>query len=86
MSNKLYDILKWVALILLPALGTLYFTLAGIWGFPYGEQIVGTITAIDTFLGVCLGISTINYNNEQNQLKQDEMEEEDIEIVEEEEE
>ena len=85
MSNKLYDILKWVALILLPALGTLYFTLAGIWGFPYGEQIVGTITAIDTFLGVCLGISTINYNNEQNQLKQDEMENEEIEIVEEEE-
>ena len=85
MSNKLYDILKWVALILLPALGTLYFTLAGIWGFPYGEQIVGTITAIDTFLGVCLGISTINYNNEQSQLKQDEMENEEIEIVEEEE-
>lgn len=85
MSNKLYDILKWVALILLPALGTLYFTLAGIWGFPYGEQIVGTITAIDTFLGVCLGISTINYNNEQNQLKQDEMEDEKIEIEEEEE-
>ena len=84
MSNKLYDILKWVALILLPALGTLYFTLAGIWGFPYGEQIVGTITAIDTFLGVCLGISTINYNNEQNQLKQDEMEDKEIEIVEEE--
>ena len=86
MSNKLYDILKWVALILLPALGTLYFTLAGIWGFPYGEQIVGTITAIDTFLGVCLGISTINYNNEQAQLKQDEMEDDDIEDIEDEEE
>lgn len=62
MSNKLYDTLKWIAQILLPALGTLYFALAGIWGFPYGEQIVGTITAIDTFLGVCLGISTYNYN------------------------
>lgn len=85
MSNKLYDTLKWIAQILLPALGTLYFALAGIWNFPYGEQIVGTITAIDTFLGVCLGISTINYNNEQNQLKQDEMEDEEIEIVEEEE-
>lgn len=58
MSDKMYDILKWVAQILLPALGTLYFALASIWGFPYAEQIVGTITAIDTFLGVLLGIST----------------------------
>ena len=62
MSNKAYDILKWIALFLLPAIGTLYFALAGIWGFPYGEQIVGTITAIDTFLGVVLGISTARYN------------------------
>ncbi len=62
MSNKVYDILKWIAQILLPALGTLYFALAGIWGFPYAEAIVGTITAVDTFLGVLLGISTINYN------------------------
>ena len=61
MSNKTYDILKWVAQILLPALATLYFALASIWGLPYGEQIVGTITAIDAFLGVLLGISTINY-------------------------
>jgi hypothetical protein len=62
MSNKIYDILKWIAQLLLPAIGTLYFALAGIWGFPYGEEIVGTITAIDTFLGVILGISTMNYN------------------------
>lgn len=62
LSNKMYDILKWIALYLLPALGTLYFALAGIWGFPYGEEIVGTITALDTFLGVILGISTANYN------------------------
>lgn len=64
MSNKLYDILKWIAQILLPALGTLYFALAGIWGFPYGEQIVGTITAVDTFLGVVLGISSAQYKKE----------------------
>ena len=64
MSNKLYDILKYIAQIILPALGTLYFALAGIWGFPYGEQIVGTITAVDTFLGVVLGISSYNYNKE----------------------
>ena len=62
MSNKVYDVLKWIAMLFLPAFGTLYFALAGIWGLPYGEQIVGTITAIDTFLGVILGISTAQYN------------------------
>ena len=62
MSNKVYDVLKWIAMYLLPALGTLYFAIASIWGLPYGEQIVGTITAIDTFLGVILGISTAQYN------------------------
>lgn len=61
MSNKVYDILKWIAQILLPAVATLYFALAQIWGFPYAEQIVGTITAIDAFLGVILGISTSKY-------------------------
>lgn len=61
MSNKVYDILKWIAQILLPAAGTCYAALAVIWGFPYGEQIVGTIAAIDTFLGALLGISTANY-------------------------
>lgn len=66
MTNKTYDVLKWIAQILLPALGTLYFALAGIWGFPYGEQIVGTITAVDTFLGICLGISTAQYNKKDN--------------------
>ena len=62
MSNKTYDILKGIAMDLLPAAGTLYFALAGIWGLPYGEQVVGTITAVDTFLGVILGISTSQYN------------------------
>lgn len=61
MKNKTFDRLKWIAQILLPAIGTLYFALAQIWGFPYAEQIVGTITAIDTFLGVLLGISTNAY-------------------------
>jgi hypothetical protein len=62
MDNKMYDILKWIAQILLPALGTLYFALATIWGLPYAEQIVGTITAVDAFLGALLGISTYMYN------------------------
>lgn len=62
MTNKTYDILKWVAQYGLPAIGTLYFALAGIWNLPYGEEIVGTITAFDAFLGVLLGISTAQYN------------------------
>ena len=62
MTNKVYDILKWIAQYFLPAVGTLYFALAGIWGLPYGEQIVGTITAVDTFLGILLGISSAQYN------------------------
>lgn len=64
LSNKAYDILKFVAQIVLPALGTLYFALATIWGFPYGEEIVGTITAVDAFLGALLGISTVQYNKD----------------------
>lgn len=71
LSNKMYDMLKWVAQYLLPALGTLYFALAGIWGFPYGEEIVGTITAVDTFLGVLLGISTNYYNKTRSNLISD---------------
>lgn len=62
MNNKIYDILKYIAQIVLPAIATLYFALSQIWGLPYGEQIVGTITAIDCFLGALLGISTLNYN------------------------
>ena len=60
-SNKTYDILKFICTILLPALGTLYFALAQIWGLPYGEEIVGTIAAVTTFIGVCIGISSYNY-------------------------
>lgn len=62
MSNKAYDTIKWIVVIVLPALGTFYFALAGIWGLPYGEEIVGTITAIDTFLGAIMMISTHQYN------------------------
>ena len=66
LNNKVYDTLKWIAQYFLPALGTLYFALAGIRGFPYGEQVVGTITAVDTFIGVILGISTMQYNKIEN--------------------
>lgn len=61
MKNKHYDILKWTAQYLLPATGTLYFALSSIWGLPHGEQVVGTIAALTTFLGVILGISSAQY-------------------------
>ena len=64
MNNKTYDILKWIAQIGLPALGTAYFGLASIWNLPYGEEIVGTITVLDTLLGAMLGIATNKYNKE----------------------
>ena len=67
MSNKVYDVLKYIALILLPALGTLYFALAKIWGFPYATEIVGTISAVDAFLGAMLQISTDQYNKQEKQ-------------------
>jgi sorbitol-specific phosphotransferase system component IIBC len=62
LSDKTYKILKWIAQILLPALCALYYALAAIWGFPYAEHVLGTVTAVDTFLGVLLGVSTANYN------------------------
>ena len=65
MSNRVYDILKYIAQIVLPALGALYFALAKIWGFPYGTEIVGTISAVDAFLGALLKISTDQYTKAQ---------------------
>ncbi len=67
MNDKIYDALKWIAQIALPALSTLYLTLSGIWGLPYGEQVAGTLAAIDTCLGVFLGISSANYYKAQEQ-------------------
>ena len=65
MKNSTYDKWKWVAQILIPALATLYFALAKIWGFPHATEIVGTLAAIDAFLGAVLGISTVKYNADQ---------------------
>lgn len=62
MSNKTYDTLKFIALVILPGLGTLYFALSSIWGLPYGEQIVGTVTAIDVFLGAIIDYLSKKYN------------------------
>ena len=65
LSNNVYDILKWIALVVLPAVATLYGALAPTWGWPYSEQIVYTITAVDTFLGALLGISNLQYKKGQ---------------------
>lgn len=62
MTNKTYNIIKWIARYLLPASATLYFALSAIWGLPYGEQVVGTLSALTIFLGVILGVSTAEYN------------------------
>lgn len=64
LDNKVYDVLKFIAQIVLPAIATLYITVANIWGLPYGEQISGTVMAIDTFLGALLMISTNVYNKQ----------------------
>ena len=64
LCNKTYDVIKWIAQLGLPALGTLYAALSGIWGLPYAEQVVGTILAVDTFLGALLGVSSANYKKQ----------------------
>ena len=66
MSNKMYDILKFIAQIVLPALGSLYFALAKIWQLPLSEEIVGTITVTTAFLGAILKLSSLNYYNERS--------------------
>ena len=66
MNNKTYDVLKWVALVVLPALTTLWLTLANIWGFPYAEAIGATMAAITAFLGALLGVSSVQYNKKIN--------------------
>lgn len=68
--NKLYDVLKWVCVIVLPALATLWFTIGKIWGFPYLAEVEGTIVAIDTFIGALIGISTLQYNKSISSEKQ----------------
>lgn len=65
MSNRVYDVLKFIAQVVLPALATLWAALGKIWGWPYLVEITGTISAIDLFLGTILGISTSQYNKDQ---------------------
>lgn len=69
LSNKVYDILVWIVQIVLPAIGALYFGLAQIWGFPYAEEIVGTISVIVVFLGTILKISSSQYHKKEEERK-----------------
>lgn len=62
LPNKVYDVLKWVVMILIPALTTLYVTLAPLWGLPYADEVAKTSAAVVTFLGAVIGVSTIEYN------------------------
>lgn len=64
LNDRVYDVLKWLCLIVLPALGVLYAALAGLWHWPYTTEVVGTIAAVETFLGALLGVSTAQYNRE----------------------
>ena len=64
MSNKMYDIIKWIAQIVLPAIATFYVTIASLWNLPLPEEISGTVMALDTLLGAMLMISSENYKKE----------------------
>ena len=64
MSNKMYDTLKWIVMLVLPGLGSLYFGLSEIWSLPYGEQVVGTITVLTAFLSSILKISNVKYKRD----------------------
>ncbi len=66
LNDKVYDVLKWVAMIVIPALATAYVGLAGVWGWPYPNELAKTAAIVDTLLGALLGISTAQYNKEVN--------------------
>jgi ABC-type transport system involved in multi-copper enzyme maturation permease subunit len=75
MSGKMYDFLKWLAMFFLPALAVFVKTVFAIWNIPFGEEISSTIVALNAFLGMCLGISSINYQKsvKENKEKWDEL-------------
>lgn len=63
LPDSLYNVMKWIVIIVLPALATLYAALSAVWAWPFSQEVVTTITAVDTFLGAILCISTANYNS-----------------------
>lgn len=62
LPDKLYDVLKWITMIVIPALATAYVGLAAVWGFPYADEVAKTAAVVCTLLGALLGISTAEYN------------------------
>ena len=64
LPDKVYDIMKWVVIIVLPASATLYKALSAVWGWPFADEVVTTIVSVDAFLGALLGVSTATYNKE----------------------
>lgn len=62
MSNKIYDVLKWVALVALDAIGLFYKTISNIWGLPFGDEILATFTAMSLLIGALIGVSSAQYN------------------------
>ena len=70
LNDKVYDILKWIVMIVLPAIATLYSALASVWGWPYSQEVVTTLAAVTTFLGALLGISAMEYYHDASGKKQ----------------
>ncbi len=64
MSNKVYDVLKWFALIALDAIGLFYSTMSSIWGLPFGDEVLATFAALSLFLGTLLGVSSAQYHRD----------------------
>lgn len=67
LPNSVYDYLKFLCTVFIPAFSSLYFGLSQIWGFPYGEEVTGTLAVIATFIGALIGISSINYYKEDDE-------------------
>ena len=65
LPNKVYDALKWIVLVVIPALTTAYVGLSGVWGWPYAEEVAKTSAVVCTLLGALLGISTAQYNKQE---------------------
>lgn len=70
MNNKIYDILKWIVIIALPALSTFIFALSNFWGFNV-TAVIGSIAALETFLGSLIGVSTYQYNKNLDKTKEE---------------
>lgn len=70
-TNKVYDVVKWIVVIALPAIAAAYSALGGVWNFPYAEQVVTTINILATFLGALICVSTVNYNKDEKKKEKD---------------